>query len=132
MFDTKMQVLVVDDMMTVRMVMTQALSELGYTNIVQAHNGKAAWDAITAQNSQVAFIVSDWNMPQLSGVELVRLLRADRRYSKIPFLLATTESESAKVVEAVKAGVDDYVVKPFTSAILKEKFENIYKKKGPK
>jgi len=132
MFDNKTQVLVVDDMMTVRMVMVQCLADLGFTNVIQATNGQLAWDAITADNSQVGFVVSDWNMPKLTGVELVRLLRANKKYAQIPFLLATTESETTKVVEAVKAGVDDYVVKPFNVSTLKEKFENIYKKKAPK
>ena len=130
MFDTKLKVLVVDDMATVRLVMTQCLMDLGFTDILQASTGQMAWDVLTSAESQIGLILSDWNMPKLTGVELLRLIRGDRRYAKVPFLLVTTESESQRVIEAVKAGVDDYIVKPFTTETLREKLEAVYKRKS--
>jgi two-component system chemotaxis response regulator CheY len=85
---------------------------------------------LSTSSVPVGLILSDWNMPKLMGIDLVKLVRADRRYARIPFVLITTESEAKKIVEAVKAGVDDYVVKPFTLDTIKAKIESAYRKKG--
>ena len=130
MLDTNQRVLVVDDMATVRLVVNQCLSELGYKDIIEATNGQTGWDMLTTSSPPVSLILSDWNMPKLTGIDFVKLVRADRRYAKIPFVLITTEVESKKVVEAIKAGVDDYVVKPFTLETIASKIESAYRKKG--
>jgi two-component system chemotaxis response regulator CheY len=129
MIDKNLKVLVVDDMATVRMVVSQCLDEMGFKNIVEAPNGQAAWDVIANEGTGIGLILSDWNMPKLTGVELVKLLRGDKRYAKIPFILVTTEKEAHRVLEAVKAGIDDYVVKPFTVVTLGEKLKNVERRK---
>lgn len=128
MFDLKTRVLVVDDMLTMRKVVSKILREIGFTDITEAPDGAKAWDVINAQQVPFGLIVSDWNMPNCSGLELLKKLKAVEKLKKTPFILVTAEAEQHQVAEAVKAGVDQYVVKPFTAAQLQAKLEMVSKK----
>ncbi len=128
MFDLKTRVLVIDDMMTMRKLVGKCVKEIGFTDLTEAADGALGWAALEAANPPIGLVISDWNMPNLSGLELLKKVRADARFVKLPFVLVTAEAEQHQVVEAVKAGVSNYVVKPFTAQILKEKLETAYKK----
>ena len=124
--------LVVDDMLTMRKIVSHQLKSLGITQIVEANDGSTAWEALeraTQSNEPVQFIVSDWNMPILPGIDLLRKCRASPAYKDVAFLLLTAESEVAQVKEALLAGVDNYLVKPFTPAALSEKLNAIHRKR---
>ncbi|HET57477.1 MAG TPA: response regulator [Deltaproteobacteria bacterium] len=122
------KVLVVDDFSTMRKVIRNLLKQLGYENIVEAEDGVAALEVLRSQ--KIDFVISDWNMPNMSGLELLKQVRADGSLSKTPFLMVTAETLKDNVVEAVKAGVDNYIVKPFTADVLSEKIGQIEKKRG--
>lgn len=128
MFDPKTKVLVVDDMMTMRKVVMKVLKELGFTDFVEAADGTLAWEALNSSETPVGLVISDWNMPNCTGVDLLKRIRTDQRYKKLPFVLVTAEAEQHQVAEAVKAGVDQYIVKPFSQESLKTKLEMVYKK----
>jgi two-component system chemotaxis response regulator CheY len=128
MFDTKIKVLVVDDMSTMRKIVSKILKDMGYTNIVEAADGVQAWEAIQKSPDQIGLIISDWNMPNCTGLDLLRKVRGDQRFKKTPFLLVTAEAEQHQVAEAVKSGVDQYVVKPFSRDALEAKLTMVYKK----
>lgn len=128
MFDLKTRILVVDDMLTMRKLVAKALKDIGFTDIVEANDGVQGWQKITEANPPFGLIISDWNMPNCSGLDLLKRVRADSRYGKVPFMLVTAESEQSQIVEAAKAGVSNYVVKPFTSESIKEKIEQVHKK----
>lgn len=128
MFDLKTRVLIVDDMMTMRKLVGKICKEIGFTDITEASDGTLAWEAIMGASPGFGLVISDWNMPNCSGVDLLKRLRADSRFGKTPFLLVTAEAEQHQVAEAVSAGVDSYVVKPFTKEVLAAKLEAVYKK----
>jgi two-component system chemotaxis response regulator CheY len=128
MFDSSTRILIVDDMMTMRKLVGKICKELGFPNLVEASDGIQAWEQIQSASPPIGLIISDWNMPNCSGIDLVKRLRADSRFGKTPFLMVTAESEQQQVVEALKAGVDNYVVKPFSAATLTEKLTAIHKK----
>ncbi len=128
MFDPSTRVLVVDDMSTMRKIVAKVCRECGFTSIAEAADGKQAWEAVQQAQPPFGLIISDWNMPNCSGLEFLKLVRADEKHKKTPFLLVTAEAEQTQVIEAVKAGVDQYVVKPFTVNDLKAKLEIVYKK----
>jgi len=128
MFDLKTRILVVDDMMTMRKLVAKALKEIGFTDITEANDGIQAWQKVTEANPPFGLIISDWNMPNCSGLDLLKRVRSDGRFGKTPFLLVTAESEQSQILEAAKAGVSNYVVKPFTAESIKEKIESVYKK----
>jgi two-component system chemotaxis response regulator CheY len=128
---TELRFLVVDDMGTMRKIVSSQLKGLGITNITEADDGSTAWDLIektTAENA-FQFIVSDWNMPKMQGVELLKRCRAHPLYKSVAFLMVTAEAEIGQVKEALTSGVDNYVVKPFTPATLSEKINMIYGKR---
>jgi two-component system chemotaxis response regulator CheY len=129
MYSPETVVLVVDDMLTMRKLVKKACQGLGFTNFVEAKDGQEAWAAMCEANPAVGLVISDWNMPNCSGLEFLKRVRASEQYKEMPFVLLTAESEAAQVQEAVLAGVDNYIVKPFTEAILREKLEVVYKKK---
>src|SRR4051812_17167323 len=109
--------LVVDDMLTMRKIIGQQLKILGATNILEANDGSTAWEVLEReQNKPIQFIISDWNMPQMKGIDLLKKCRAHAVYKDVGFLMVTAEAEVAQVKEALLAGVDNYVVKPFTPA----------------
>ncbi len=126
MFDVKTKVLVVDDMLTMRKIVTKILKDLGFTDISEAQDGQEAWEKTQAGN--FGLIISDWNMPNSTGLDFLKRVRADSKLSKTPFLLVTAEAEGHQVAEAIKSGVDQYVVKPFSKDSLQSKLESAYKK----
>jgi len=124
--DYKEKILVVDDFVTMRRIVKNLLKQLGYENITEAEDGEQAYAKL--KGGGFAFVVSDWNMPNLDGLGLVQKVRSDPELKTLPFLMVTAEAEKEKVIEAIKAGVSNYVVKPFTAEILKEKIEKIFEK----
>lgn len=126
--DHKMKILVVDDFSTMRRIVKNVLKQLGYENIEEAEDGVQALSKLKA--GKFDFMVTDWNMPNMEGIDLLKNLRADPELKNLPVLMVTAEAEKEKVVEAIKAGVNNYVVKPFTAEVLKEKMDKIFEKLG--
>jgi two-component system chemotaxis response regulator CheY len=127
-----MKILVVDDMSTMRKIIKNILSQLGFKNICEAEDGKKALAEIekSATNGEpVEFIISDWNMPEMTGLDLLAQIRGNPKYKGLPFLMVTAEAEQGNIMIAVKAGVDNFIVKPFSAQILKEKIEKIFAKR---
>ncbi|MUM77059.1 response regulator [Pseudodesulfovibrio sp. F-1] len=123
-YDTNMRILVVDDFSTMRKIIKNILRQLGFTNIVEADDGSTAWEVLNKDN--IDFIVSDWNMPTMSGIELLRKVRASEEYSDLPFLMVTAEAQQENIIEAVQAKVSNYIVKPFTPETLGQKIDKIF------
>jgi len=124
-----MKILVIDDMATMRKIIKNMLGQIGFKNITEADDGATAWPMIQealAGPEPYEFIVSDWNMPQMSGLDLLKKVRETEELKKLPFLMITAEAEQGNVVIAVKAGVSNFIVKPFSAAVLKEKIEKIF------
>ncbi|MBK6674336.1 MAG: chemotaxis response regulator CheY [Proteobacteria bacterium] len=115
--------LVVDDFSTMRRIIKNFLTDLGYTNITEADDGKTALPVL--KSGVVDFLITDWNMPGMPGLELLKEVRNDPVTKKIPVLLVTAEAKREQIVEAAQAGVNGYVVKPFTAQTLKEKIDKI-------
>lgn len=128
MFDLKTTVLVVDDMMTMRKLVIKACKEIGFTNFIEAGDGTLGWEAINGAGSAIGLVVSDWNMPNCTGIDLLKRVRGDGRFKHLPFFLVTAESEKTQILEAVQAAVSGYVVKPFTPDALKTQFEEAHKR----
>jgi len=126
-FDFKIKVLVVDDFPTMRRIVKNLLKQLGFENIDEADDGVNALAKL--KNGGFGLVVSDWNMPNMEGIDLLRAVRQEPSVKDIPFLMVTAEAEKEKVIEAIKAGVDNYIVKPFTAEVLKEKLEKIAERK---
>lgn len=124
--DKSIKILVVDDFATMRKVIRNLLKQSGYENLVEAEDGVNALKILKSQ--KVDFVVSDWNMPNMSGLELLKAVRADEDLKALPFLMVTAEALQENVVAAVKAGVSNYIVKPFTSETLDEKIKKIMEK----
>ncbi len=118
-----MTVLVVDDFSTMRRIVRNILRDLEFKNILEADNGASALDVLNSQ--EVHLVVSDWNMPKMSGLELLKNVRSSEKLKDLPFLMVTAESQKENIVEAVKARVSNYIVKPFTAATLAEKLAKI-------
>lgn len=123
-YDTEMRVLVVDDFSTMRRIVKNILRQIGFNNVVEADDGTSAWEILNKE--KVDFIVSDWNMPQMSGIDLLRKVRASEEFANIPFLMVTAEAQQENIIEAVQARVSNYIVKPFTSETMKQKIEKIF------
>ena len=121
--EKNIKVLIVDDFATMRKVIRNLLKQVGYEDIVEAEDGVMALKALKSQKIDV--IVSDWNMPNMTGLELLKAVRADPDLAKTPFLMVTAEALQDNVVAAVKAGVNNYIVKPFTAEVLNEKIKKI-------
>lgn len=128
MFDLKSRLLIVDDMLTMRKLVSKACREIGFTDITEAADGNLAWTALTAANPPINLVISDWNMPNCSGLDFLKKVRADSKLMKLPFVLLTAEAEVSQVKEAVAAGVTNYIVKPFTANTLREKLEIAHQK----
>jgi len=118
------RILSVDDFSTMRRIVKNILKQLGYTNVDEAENGAAALEAL--RENQYGLVISDWNMPVKSGIELLKEVRADPELKEVPFLMVTAEAEKDNVVEAMSAGVNNYILKPFTAQILEEKLSGIF------
>jgi len=124
MADTKMSILVVDDFATMRRIVKNILKQLGYENILEADDGTSALELL--KREKIQFIISDWNMPQMSGIELLKTVRATEEWKELPFLMVTAEGQKENVIEAVKNKVNNYIVKPFTPETLMEKINKIF------
>jgi two-component system chemotaxis response regulator CheY len=121
-------VLVVDDMTIMRKIVIKTIKEMGFTNILEASDGDIAWKVIEEKGvgeGRIDFIISDWNMPNLTGLDLLQLVRKDERFSRLPFLMVTAEGEKGNVALALKAGVSNFVIKPFKPEGIKEKIIKI-------
>jgi two-component system chemotaxis response regulator CheY len=116
--------LIVDDSQTMRRIVANSLKNLGYEDFVEACDGKDALIKLSADDN-INFVITDWNMPVLSGLELIKAIRSDEKMGKIPVLMVTTRGVKDDIIEALKAKVNNYVVKPFTPAILREKIDQI-------
>ena len=125
--DFNMRVLVVDDFSTMRRIVKNTLRQIGFTQIEEAEDGQKAFDRLMSEKFD--FVVSDWNMPNMTGIDLLRKVRAEGSLKHLPFLMVTAEAKQENVVEAIKAGVSNYIVKPFTVATLQEKISKIFKEK---
>ena len=121
-----MKILVVDDFSTMRRIIKNLLSELGFTTMSEADDGKTAWPML--QTGNFDFLVTDWNMPGMTGLDLLKEVRADEHLKTLPVLLVTAESKREQIVEAAQAGVNGYIVKPFTAKTLKEKIDRIFER----
>jgi len=124
--DLNMKVLVVDDFATMRRIVKNVLKQIGFTKIVEADDGSTALAVL--KKDEVGLIISDWNMPKVSGLDLLKTVRSDESMKDMPFLMVTAEAQKDSVVQAVQAGVSNYIVKPFTPEAIKEKLEQIFKK----
>ena len=123
-----MKILVVDDFSTMRRIIKNLLKDLGFSNIQEADDGSTALPM--PQQGDFDFVVTDWNMPGMQGIDLLRAIRADDSLKHLPVLMVTAEAKKEQIVAAAQAGVNGYVVKPFTAATLKEKLEKIFERLG--
>ncbi|MDR0466430.1 MAG: chemotaxis response regulator CheY [Deltaproteobacteria bacterium] len=123
-YNPNMRVLVVDDFSTMRRIVKNILRQLGFNDIVEADDGTSAWEVINRE--KIDFIVSDWNMPQMTGIELLRKVRASEEHAETPFLMVTAEAQQENIIEAVQAKVSNYIVKPFTAETMKQKIDKIF------
>jgi two-component system, chemotaxis family, chemotaxis protein CheY len=121
--------LIVDDSQTMRRIVANSLKNLGYEDFAEACDGKDALLKLAADDT-LNFVITDWNMPVLSGLELIKAIRSDEKMGKIPVLMVTTRGVKDDIIEALKAKVNNYVVKPFTPAILREKIDQIITSNG--
>jgi len=126
--DKNMKILVVDDFSTMRRIIKNLLKDLGFGNIQEADDGNTALPML--QNGDFDFVVTDWNMPGMQGIDLLRAIRADDNLKHLPVLMVTAEAKKEQIVAAAQAGVNGYVVKPFTAATLKEKLDKIFERLG--
>ncbi|GAC15872.1 chemotaxis response regulator CheY [Aliiglaciecola lipolytica] len=126
--DKNMKILVVDDFSTMRRIIKNLLKDLGFTSIQEADDGNTALPML--QQGDFDFVVTDWNMPGMQGIDLLRAIRADDNLKHLPVLMVTAEAKKEQIVAAAQAGVNGYVVKPFTAATLKEKLDKIFERLG--
>ncbi len=126
--DKNMKVLVVDDFSTMRRIVKNLLRDLGFTNIQEADDGSTALPML--QNGDFDFVVTDWNMPGMQGIDLLKAIRADSNLAHIPVLLITAEAKKEQIIMAAQAGVNGYIVKPFTAGTLKTKIDKIFERLG--
>lgn len=115
-----MKLLVVDDSSTMRRIIKNTLARLGHKDVLEGADGVEGWNQLDS-NPDVEMLITDWNMPEMNGLELVKKVRADERFVDLPIIMVTTEGGKAEVITALKAGVNNYIVKPFTPQVLKEK-----------
>ncbi|KOC87618.1 chemotaxis response regulator CheY [Winslowiella iniecta] len=128
MVDKNMRFLVVDDFNTMRRIVRNLLKELGFSNVEEAEDGADALNKLRA--GEFDFVISDWNMPNIDGLELLKTIRADAAMAALPVLMVTAEAKKENIIAAAQAGASGYVVKPFTAATLEEKLNKIFEKLG--
>ncbi len=121
-----MKILIVDDFSTMRRIIKNLLRDLGFNNTAEADDGSTALPMLQAGGFD--FLVTDWNMPGMTGIELLRAVRADPKLAKLPVLMVTAEAKRDQIIEAAQAGVNGYIVKPFTAVTLKEKIDKIFER----
>ena len=126
--DKGIRILIVDDFSTMRRIVKNLLNDLGFTNTAEADDGTTA--LVELQKAKFDLVVTDWNMPGMPGIDLLKAIRADESLAKIPVLMVTAEAKREQIIEAAQAGVNGYVVKPFTAQALKEKIEKIFERIG--
>jgi two-component system, chemotaxis family, chemotaxis protein CheY len=119
-----MKFLVVDDSSTMRRIIKNTLSRLGHENIFEGENGVEGWSVLDA-DPKIDMLITDWNMPEMNGLELVKKVRSDTRFANLPIIMITTEGGKTEVITALKAGVNNYIVKPFTPQVLSEKLKAV-------
>jgi len=122
------KILIVDDFSTMRRIIKNLLRDLGFTNTVEADDGLTALPILKAGG--IDFLVTDWNMPGMQGIDLLKAVRADEKMATMPVLMVTAEQKREQIIEAAQAGVNGYIVKPFTAATLKEKIDKIFERVG--
>jgi len=120
----ELKFLIVDDSLTMRRIVTNSLKNLGYNNFIEAADGKEALEKLAADSS-INFVITDWNMPVLSGLELVKAIRSDTKFSSLPILMVTTRGVKEDILQALQARVNNYVVKPFTPQVLNDKIQQV-------
>lgn len=121
-----MKILIVDDFSTMRRIIKNLLRDLGFNNTLEADDGITALPILQAGG--IDFLVTDWNMPGMQGIDLLKTVRADEKLATLPVLMVTAETKREQIIEAAQAGVNGYIVKPFTAATLKEKIEKIFER----
>jgi len=124
--DLSMKILIVDDFATMRRIMKNILKQIGFSNIIEADDGTTAMEEL--KKTSVDLIISDWNMPKMTGLDLLKNVRREDGLKDVPFLMVTAEAQKQNVIDAVQAGVTNYVVKPFTAEAISEKLEKIFGK----
>ncbi|MGQ0697038.1 MAG: chemotaxis response regulator CheY [Panacagrimonas sp.] len=122
--DKNLRILIVDDFSTMRRIVKNLLHDLGYANTQEADDGKTAWPMLQAGGFD--FVVTDWNMPGMTGIELLKSIRAEPKLASLPVLMVTAEAQREQIIAAAKAGVNGYIIKPFTAFTLKEKLDKIF------
>jgi len=122
--DPGIRILIVDDFSTMRRIIRNILKQLGFENVEEAENGADAYEMLNAEKFE--FIITDWNMPVMDGLGLLKKVRTDPAMKTLPVLMVTAEAEKDKVVTAIQAGVNNYIVKPFTAEVLQEKMDKIF------
>lgn len=123
-----MKILIVDDFSTMRRIIKNLLRDLGFTNTQEADDGATALPML--QQGSFEFLITDWNMPGMQGIDLLKAVRADPNLKSLPVLMVTAEAKREQIVEAAGAGVNGYIVKPFTAAVLEEKIGKIFERIG--
>ncbi|PIZ31074.1 MAG: response regulator [Alphaproteobacteria bacterium CG_4_10_14_0_8_um_filter_53_9] len=121
--DRNMRILVVDDFQTMRRIIINLLRQLGFTNMIEADDGTTGWEKVQAE--KIDLIISDWNMPKMTGIDFLKHVRSSEDHKKIPFIMVTAEGKRENVITAVQAGVSNYIVKPFNAMTLKEKLVKV-------
>ncbi|MCF8076805.1 MAG: response regulator [Desulfotignum sp.] len=122
--DLNMEVLIVDDFATMRRILKNILVQIGFTHIYEADNGKNALKVL--KNQKIDLIMCDWNMPEMTGLDLLTAIRSDDALKNIPFVMVTAEAQKENIIQAVQAGVNNYVVKPFTTETITQKLEKVF------
>ena len=122
--DLEMEVLVVDDFATMRRIVKNVLKQIGFRHISEADDGKSALKAMKSEKYDL--VMCDWNMPEMPGIDLLNTVRADDELKDTPFVMVTAEAQKENILEAVKAGVSNYVVKPFTAETVEEKLKRVF------
>lgn len=124
--ENNMKILIVDDFSTMRRIIKNLLRDLGYNNTAEADDGSTALPML--KNGNFDFLITDWNMPTMTGIDLLKAVRADERLKTLPVLMVTAEAKRDQIVEAAQVGVNSYIIKPFTADTLKEKIDKIFER----
>ena len=122
--DLNMNVLIVDDFATMRRILKNIMKQIGFSNIVEAENGKNALKLLKSE--PIDLVLCDWNMPEMAGIDLLNAVRGDDQLKAMPFVMVTAEAQKENILEAVKAGVSSYIVKPFTAETVEEKLNKVF------
>ncbi len=129
MFDLKTRILVVEDAPSMRSLIVKALNELGYVDILEAEDGEKGYSVLTSTSPKIGLVLSDWNMPNCTGLEFLKKVRKTPEFEKTPFLMITSNNELQHTLDAVMEGVSNFIVKPFTKDVLRDKLKAVANKK---